>query len=209
VNVNTLAHESVRDLEMNAIAVVDVEASHPLFFDRYRESRATGSFILIDPISNATVAAGMILENRAAFVSAEPGSKSDKAASALRVSSVERFERHGHRPATVVLSSSVIDSAERALFADGFETIVLRGDSLHRGSLSNTLELLHSAGFLVLVDANALDARFKQQFEDAHKEQPLFDLSGDVEQLSNSELISKILTQAHSLRLRSAAERGE
>ena len=48
--------------DMNAIAVVEVETSHPLLFDLYEESRSTGSFILIDPISNATVAAAMILE---------------------------------------------------------------------------------------------------------------------------------------------------
>jgi bifunctional enzyme CysN/CysC/sulfate adenylyltransferase subunit 1 len=209
VNVNTLAHESALDLDMNAIAVVDVETSHPLFFDRYEESRSTGSFILIDPISNATVAAGMIVENRAPLVSAELRSKSDKPASPQRVSSAEKFERHGHRPATVLLSSSVVDSAERALFAEGFETIVLRGDLLHRGSLSNALALLQSAGLLVLVDADELDSRFRRQFEDAHGEHPLFDFSGDVERLSNGELISKILTQAKSLRLRSATERSE
>ncbi len=71
VNVNTLLNEPARDLEMNAIAVVDVEASQSLFFDLYSESRSTGSFILIDPISNATVAAGMILEDRAEFAAVE------------------------------------------------------------------------------------------------------------------------------------------
>jgi sulfate adenylyltransferase subunit 1 len=209
VNVNTLAHEPARDLEMNAIAVVDFETSHPLFFDLYEESRSTGSFILIDPISNATVAAGMILEDRAQFVAVEAGTHADDATSARPVTSAEKFERHGHRPATVLLSGKAVEAAERALFADGFETIVLRGDSLLRESLSNAIDLLHSAGFVILVDAGALDAKLKQQLEDAHKERTLFDLSSDAERLSGDELISKILTQAHSLRLRSVTERGE
>ena len=209
VNVNTLAHESARDLEMNAIAVVDVETSHPLFFDLYEESRSTGSFILIDPISNATVAAGMILEGRARFAAVEAGAHADHATSARPVTSAEKFERHGHRPATVLVSGSVIDAAERALFADGFETIVLRGDSLLRESLSNVIELLHSAGFIILVDTSALDAKLKQQLKETHRERPLFDLFGDAEQISNNELISRMLARAASLRLRSGTERGE
>ena len=45
---------------MNDIAAVELQTAAPLFFDRYETNRITGSFILIDPISNATVAAGMI-----------------------------------------------------------------------------------------------------------------------------------------------------
>jgi len=47
---------------MNEIASVEFEASSSLFFDAYQENRATGSFILIDPLSNATVGAAMIRE---------------------------------------------------------------------------------------------------------------------------------------------------
>ena len=47
-------------LSMNGIGPVELETAHPLFFDRYSENRQTGSFILIDRLSNNTVAAGMI-----------------------------------------------------------------------------------------------------------------------------------------------------
>jgi sulfate adenylyltransferase large subunit len=60
VNINTLEHESVSSLEMNAIGVVHLETSRPLAFDPYVSNRTTGSFILIDPATNATVAAGLI-----------------------------------------------------------------------------------------------------------------------------------------------------
>jgi bifunctional enzyme CysN/CysC len=46
---------------MNDIGQVAVHAASPLFFDPYRENPATGSFVLVDPGSNATVGAGMIL----------------------------------------------------------------------------------------------------------------------------------------------------
>jgi sulfate adenylyltransferase large subunit len=61
VDINTLKHESGDYLDMNAIGVVEIEVARPLCFDSYRENRVTGSFILIDPASNATVAAGLII----------------------------------------------------------------------------------------------------------------------------------------------------
>ncbi len=61
LNINTLEQEPVEALEMNAVGVVNIETARPLSFDTYRQNRTTGSFILIDPVTNATVAAGMIL----------------------------------------------------------------------------------------------------------------------------------------------------
>ncbi len=59
-DVVTSEHHPVSSLEMNDIAEVEFETNLPLFFDRYEDSRPLGSFILIDPLSNATAAAGMI-----------------------------------------------------------------------------------------------------------------------------------------------------
>jgi hypothetical protein len=59
-NIETLAEDAVNALGMNDIGVVQLELTSPLFFDAYMDNRASGSFILIDPHSNATVAAGMI-----------------------------------------------------------------------------------------------------------------------------------------------------
>ncbi len=59
-NVTTLADEAVNSLGMNEIGVVEVELTRTLFFDSYAENRAGGAFILIDPQTNATLAAGMI-----------------------------------------------------------------------------------------------------------------------------------------------------
>jgi sulfate adenylyltransferase subunit 1 len=59
-NVQTLVDEAVNSLGMNDIGVVEVELTRPIFFDAYAENRAMGNFILIDPQSNATLAAGMI-----------------------------------------------------------------------------------------------------------------------------------------------------
>ncbi len=61
ININTLEREPAETLEMNAIAVANLETARPLYFDSYSTNRTTGSFILIDPVTNATVAAGMIV----------------------------------------------------------------------------------------------------------------------------------------------------
>ena len=60
VDVVTAEQHPASALQMNDIAEVEFETNLPLFFDRYEDSRPLGSFILIDPISNATAAAGMI-----------------------------------------------------------------------------------------------------------------------------------------------------
>jgi len=61
VDVNTTEHIEAGRLQMNDIAEVVFDTSLPLFFDAYAESRELGSLILIDPVSNSTVGAAMII----------------------------------------------------------------------------------------------------------------------------------------------------
>jgi bifunctional enzyme CysN/CysC/sulfate adenylyltransferase subunit 1 len=61
VDVGSLEHGQADHLSMNEIAEVELETSLPLFFDAYAESRTTGSLILIDGLTNATVGAAMIV----------------------------------------------------------------------------------------------------------------------------------------------------
>jgi sulfate adenylyltransferase subunit 1 len=58
----TVTAEVNRRLALNQIETVVVSTSKPLTFDRYRDIRATGSFILIDPATNFTAGAGMIID---------------------------------------------------------------------------------------------------------------------------------------------------
>jgi sulfate adenylyltransferase large subunit len=58
----TVTAEINHGLVLNQIGTVQVSTARPLVFDRYRESRATGSFILIDPATQFTCGAGMITE---------------------------------------------------------------------------------------------------------------------------------------------------
>ena len=60
VNVNTMEHLAAKTLELNAIGVATLSTDKPVVFEPYAESRDLGGFILIDKITNATVAAGML-----------------------------------------------------------------------------------------------------------------------------------------------------
>jgi sulfate adenylyltransferase large subunit len=60
IDVEHLAENSAAQLGLNDIGQVVIETSRPLLADVYRESRATGSFILIDQTDNGTAGAGMI-----------------------------------------------------------------------------------------------------------------------------------------------------
>ena len=61
VDVNTLEHSNVDYFKLNDIGKVRITTNKPLFFDPYKRNKTTGSFILIDPITNNTAAVGMII----------------------------------------------------------------------------------------------------------------------------------------------------
>ncbi|HEY1253490.1 MAG TPA: sulfate adenylyltransferase subunit CysN [Terracidiphilus sp.] len=119
-NIGTLAQEPAESLEMNGIGVVNIDLLRPMAIDSYRENRSTGAFILIDPETNSTVAAGMI--------SAASGAV---ASTSGPVTAEERAARWGHRGGVLELSGPVeqIDSIERSLFARGAVTVRIEVDA--------------------------------------------------------------------------------
>ncbi len=110
VDINTLGHERATQLRLNEIGAVSLEAQRQVFADPYQKNRATGSFILIDPITNETLGAGMI-------VGAEQQQRSGP------VTAAERIARVGHRPHVIHLSETSAEFArtvERHLFDLGY-----------------------------------------------------------------------------------------
>src|ERR1019366_8130827 len=101
-------------------------------------NRITGSFILIDPSTNATIAAGMIL-HAVAHESRGPDPEP--------VTTAERMARHGHYGAVVRFGAriGVGQALERRLFDDGCAVILLP-----EGAAEVVDEELHRHGFLVL-----------------------------------------------------------
>ncbi|MDQ4420013.1 sulfate adenylyltransferase subunit CysN [Sphingobium sp. DEHP117] len=60
VNVNTMEHLAAKTLDLNAIGVVELATDKPVVFEAYTQNRTLGGFILVDKITNNTVAAGML-----------------------------------------------------------------------------------------------------------------------------------------------------
>lgn len=99
-NVNTLEQMQVDHLELNAIANVTVEFDAPVVFDRYQDSRYTGSFIFIDRLNNVTIGAGMVEESVEWTAHSNPVTAEDRAA------------RLGQKPASITVSAKALENAQ-------------------------------------------------------------------------------------------------
>jgi bifunctional enzyme CysN/CysC len=60
ININNMERQATKTLQLNSIGVAEIATDKPITFESYADNHAMGSFILIDKISNATVAAGML-----------------------------------------------------------------------------------------------------------------------------------------------------
>jgi len=148
IDVNTLHREPVDTLRLNDIARVEIRTASPLCFDSYRNNHGTGSFVLIDPHTSRTVAAGMIrgqarsLED-VAERPAEEGSRKvspDTVWSDWNISRETREQRNNHQAAVLWFTglsgsgkSTLARALERKLFERGCQTMHLDGDTLRHG----------------------------------------------------------------------------
>jgi sulfate adenylyltransferase large subunit len=156
VDMNKLTEHPADELEMNGIASVEFETTAPLFFDPYALNRITGSFILIDPLSNATVGAAMIRED----LSRNEVSNLHEAHSFVEersgaVTAAERYQRHGHHAAifSVAGNSAFAELLERSLFEKGFEAIQLKANEVSSSALPLQLSVLWRAGALIVLSS--------------------------------------------------------
>ena len=131
LDIDTLTSAPAPAMGLNDIASVTLRTDAELMFDPYEQNRTCGSFILIDPSDNATVAAGMIkAATRAAHIVPSAG----------RVSPETRAQLLGHGALTVWFTglpgsgkSTLARAAEAELAAAGVFACVLDGDNLRFG----------------------------------------------------------------------------
>jgi bifunctional enzyme CysN/CysC len=122
VDLETLKQSEATRLELNDIGRVTLSCRRPLYFDPYKNNRVTGAFILVDSLTNNTVAAGMILPDapqKAEDETTSPNSLRPRS----QVSPDERSERLGQKGATVWLTglpasgkTAIAFALERRLF---------------------------------------------------------------------------------------------
>ncbi len=132
VDVNTMEKLPAPSLALNEIALCDISFNQPVSFDAYRRNRGTGAFVVIDRLTNVTVAAGMIESdgNVIQHHSINQG----------HVTPAERKARYGQQPVTVMFvglsgagKSTMAHSLERRLFDMGRVSTVLDGKTLRLG----------------------------------------------------------------------------
>ncbi|QXP24065.1 sulfate adenylyltransferase subunit CysN [Stutzerimonas stutzeri] len=181
VDVNTLEHGAASSLQLNEIGRVKVSLDAPIALDGYAQNRTTGSFIVIDRLTNGTVGAGMIIADPLAH-----GSTGHHGALA-HVTTEERAIRFGQQPATVLFTglsgagkSTLAYAVERKLFDMGRAVYVLDGQNLRHdlnkglpqdraGRTENWRRAAHvarqfnEAGLLTLAAFVAPDAEGREQ----------------------------------------------
>ncbi|MGM0507039.1 MAG: sulfate adenylyltransferase subunit CysN [Bacteroidota bacterium] len=145
IDIDSMHREQGEDLKLNEIGRVLIETAEPLYFDPYKLNNATGSFILIDPASNVTVAAGMIREASTRRASEDPARSIPEASPNVvwepwNIAREEREERNGHRGKVLWLTgisgagkSTIAKALERRLWEEGKQTVLLDGDQVRHG----------------------------------------------------------------------------
>ncbi|MFM1887039.1 MAG: hypothetical protein RL026_2196 [Pseudomonadota bacterium] len=132
VNVNTMERQPARQLELNEIGLCQVNLDRPIAFDPYAENRETGGFILIDRLTNDTVAAGLL---QAAVRRAE-----NIHWQALDVNRQSRSAQKGQKACVLWFTglsgsgkSTIANLVEKRLHALGRHTYILDGDNVRHG----------------------------------------------------------------------------
>jgi sulfate adenylyltransferase subunit 1 len=165
VDMNTLEQGPAERLEMNDIAEVEIRTALPLFFDPYRQNRTTGSFILIDPTSNATVGAGIIEQGVNWGTALRPAAGAQRRG---RSTKEERHARFGHPSAAVWVNGSahIAELLERTLFDEGWHVQLVGPNDFEASELGAAARAYHLAGMAVVFAAPA-DAAGARAAEEA------------------------------------------
>ncbi|MFW2381517.1 MAG: sulfate adenylyltransferase subunit CysN [Acidimicrobiales bacterium] len=137
VDINTMEHQAASSLALNDIAFCSISSDRELLFDPYFENRHTGSFVLVDRLTNATVAAGMI---RGAASGWDRAPETTLTRQVSEITAQERAIRFGQQPCTVLLTgltaagkSTLATALERELFDRGKVSIRLDGENVRMG----------------------------------------------------------------------------
>lgn len=144
IDVNTLEQKPQTQLAMNEVGNVLLSLNQPLAYDPYKLNPATGSFIIIDRLTNATVGAGMILEHtdrrgQGDVWGQTPVAENIKNKSS-QVSVEDRAQRFSHKPATLLVygltgsgKATIAYELERRLWDQGRQVRVLYGPEMRQG----------------------------------------------------------------------------
>lgn len=149
LDVQTHRRRNAANLPMNGIGRCAITFHSPIAFDSYEKNRTTGSFILIDRMTNATVGAGMIVDRKAEDTASQTMSEgrwqqnprsSTLVKESSHISAAERSAQWNQRPATLLFTglsgagkSTIAHAVEQHLFRQGHVAVVLDAENARLG----------------------------------------------------------------------------
>lgn len=149
IDVNTLEKKTASQLELNSIALCTIHFNQTVAFDSYRDNKATGSFIIVDRMTNVTVGAGMI-----------EAAAEDHTSSWEPVSQAEKAARLEHQEPRIILchgeASDILGQAvERKLFNLG-KTSILITEQMAKSDTEKVLiaNAIKMAGLIAIICSN-------------------------------------------------------
>jgi sulfate adenylyltransferase large subunit len=211
VDVNQLTEHPADHLEMNEIALVEFATSQPLYFDPYRTNRTTGSLILIDPFTNATLGAVMIHESLGDVRETARNADAYVIPRSGQVTLEDRTQRRGHRPAVFVVDGrrASAEALERGLFEQGFDAVLVDCNHIAVAEWQALSDALLKAGLLVIAwHADGLTSQQKSYLAD-RPGSSFFDLSdgrGEHRDREPAALLAAAGLIAETLRVRKKAD---
>ncbi|PKN37703.1 MAG: bifunctional sulfate adenylyltransferase subunit 1/adenylylsulfate kinase [Deltaproteobacteria bacterium HGW-Deltaproteobacteria-2] len=153
VDVDTLHRQPVEEFHLNDIGRIEISTLTPVFFDPYKLNHVTGSFILIDPLTNNTVAAGMIRDvarHIEDYADTKPkgGDQPKKSPHTiwrgLNIELADREKQNAHRAVVLWFTglsgsgkSTIAATLEKRLFNRDCKTTLLDGDNIRHGLCSD------------------------------------------------------------------------
>ncbi|WP_417683429.1 sulfate adenylyltransferase subunit CysN [Pseudidiomarina aquimaris] len=140
IDINTLKEVEDNQLGLNEIGMIDLQATQPLVFDSYQQNRATGAFILIDKLTQATVAAGMVTQALNDSVEARSPRVGPVTWQTTTVSAAERAALKQQKPVVLWFTglsgagkSAIANAVEKRLLEMHKHTYLLDGDNVRHG----------------------------------------------------------------------------
>jgi sulfate adenylyltransferase subunit 1 len=219
LDVNTMERHPATQLGLNDIGTVEFEATRKFSFDLYTQNRSSGSFILIDPLTNATVGAGMITASLGDVgVGGRDQARDAHSTAPVKVAATsvsrttaavdvaERSHRFGHHPAAIWLGKwhSLAAPLERALFDAGYQVIVLDAGNKVAEWNESLIRGLYSAGLIALYKTGEIDDRKKNRIYSTTPHDHFLDADGLDHNDEESSAVQLILNWIEGLRISAA-----